>query len=105
MDPDPDPGGQLIADLLDPDRVHLRIIFLHVFRVGQRTEELVAGVPGPDPRGSWSRSVALRFPRIALLQKHNRGGSHKEQKPKASLFMFHSFFTPKSILWFFPPGS
>jgi hypothetical protein len=82
MDPGPDPGGQLIRDLLDPDpehriEPHLRINFLD-FRVGQRTEELVAGAPGPDPRGSWSRSVALRFP----IRKQYRGGSHKEAKSK-----------------------
>jgi hypothetical protein len=65
--------------------VKFKILF-DDFRVGQRTEELVAGAPGPDPRGSWSRSVALRFLRISLLPKHDRGGSHKEAKfQKASL--------------------
>jgi hypothetical protein len=72
MDPCPDLGGQFITDLLDPEHQiepHFRINFLDVFRVGQRTEELVAGAPGPDPRGSWSRSVALRSLPISLLPK------------------------------------
>ncbi len=76
---------------MDPDPVHLRKNFLDIFRVGQRTEELVAGAPGPDPRGSWSRSVALRFPPIFYTTKPDRRDKEVTKKPNSKRLAFKFF--------------